>query len=54
MKGVDFMKKEWSRPSLEVLHVNMTMAFGILDPPNTPIDPIDQPGGPMPTDPFGS
>jgi hypothetical protein len=25
MKGVDFMKKEWSRPSLEVLDVSMTM-----------------------------
>jgi hypothetical protein len=39
MKGVDFMKKEWSRPSLEVLDVSMTMQElpGYFDPPIIPI-----------------
>jgi hypothetical protein len=41
MKDVDFMKKEWSRPSMEVLDVNMTMRTeGFFDPPNQPIDPF--------------
>jgi hypothetical protein len=51
MNGASFMKKEWSRPTLEVLEVNMTMAgVGVQNPGGM----IDDPYTPAPGDLFGS